>query len=98
MKDLVYFGEDYDLRTSFLQKLLEKFPKVKFEDAYDTIEEIKGYCKYVILDDSCKENYFVWMIGRNWIDVSFQLSSIEYTNEIELAKIQYPEAFKPFFS
>ncbi len=108
--DLLYFGYDFGETESkkheeeFIKEIREKFPNVKLQDAYDSI---KGYRQEVYLEKENKDNYFSWLFGKGWFEMSMTMQLIMMTSGTEpeqkilfdryfkLAKTQYPEAFKP---
>jgi hypothetical protein len=110
--DIVYFGYDWSEesvenlkdQSDFMKQLKERFPNVAFKDAYDNI---KGYRQEVFLEEKEKDNYFAWLFGKQWYNLSLicqlMLKSATYQPEqkekidryLSLAKKQYPEAFKP---
>jgi hypothetical protein len=109
--DLLYFGYDFDEKESaenrqfqadFKSEITVKFPIVKLKNAYD---EIKGFRQEVYLEESEKDSYFAWLIGAGWFEFSFHMQIImmsgepehksEFYKYYELAKQQYPKAFKP---
>lgn len=105
MMDLMYFGYDWEsdsqkLEKQFKETIVTIFPEVKLVDAYNSI---KGYRQEVYLPDEQKDNYLTWIIGDGWIYISLTMQLMmmdkEQSNEFKrifaLAKLQYPEAFKP---
>ena len=105
MMDLMYFGSEYEEKSSefekdFIKEVSEILPNVKLIDAYD---EIKGHRQEVHLEETDKDNYFSFLIGKGWFEMSLTMgialrdkSEKENTDRwISLAKKQYPEAFKP---
>ncbi len=109
--DVVYFGYDWSderegnkkLEQDFIVKLKTKFPNAQFKDAYDNI---KGFRQEVYLEELNKDDYFSWLIGNGWHEMSLTIQMTimgagidEQLKEraekyINLAKAQYPEAFK----
>jgi hypothetical protein len=107
-QDLVYFGYDYEqgsekAQVDFMREIKEKFPNVEFKDAYDNI---KGYRQEIYLKKENSDNYYSWLIGAGWFELSlfFQLLMMSAGKEPEqkakfdkyfnLAKEQYPQNFK----
>ena len=104
--DLMYFGYGYGSddavknQAYFIKEVQEKFPNVVLKDAYN---DIKGYRQEVHLDDSETDNYNGFLIGKGWFEMSLTMQIMMMSGEkkeevlhwIELAKTQYPEAFKP---
>ncbi len=111
-QDLLYFGYDNytdncngkKLQTEFMEEIKLKFPNVSFRDAYDNI---KGYRQEVYLEKMESDNYYSWLIGRDWYEFSFTMQLImmsassepdqkeKFEKYFKLAKQQYPESFKP---
>lgn len=111
-QDLLYFGYDWSDEGSenareqarFIKEIEDKFPNVRLRDAYDNI---KGYRQEVYLPENENDNYYSWLIGKQWVEVSLtmQMIMISASGEPEqkerfdkyllLAKKQYPESFKP---
>lgn len=102
--DLMYFGYDWDKESStcqydFIKEITEVFPNVVLKDAYDGI---KGYRQEVWLDETEKEKYYAFLIGKGWHQMSMSLQlglrSTEekdlIMNAIELAKELYLDASK----
>jgi hypothetical protein len=106
--DLVYFGYDYygeeskesiGYQNEFMKDIKERFPEVKFKDAYD---QIKGFRQEVILPEEEKEDYYSWIIAFGWLEfsLSMQLLSMspdkrdELMSLIDKAKKEYPQNFK----
>ena len=107
MMDLMYFGYGYgendhatEYQSDFIKEVKEKFPNVRLENAYD---EIKGYRQSVYLEDTEKDDFFSFLFGKGWFEMSLTAQIAMMTEEehddvkrwINLAKKQYPEAFKP---
>jgi len=107
MMDIMYFGYGYgkddharEYQSDFINEVKKFFPNVRLEDAYN---EIKGYRQSVYLEDSEKDNYLAYLIGKGWIDFSLTLQIAMMDKDeldnikgwFKLAKQQYPEAFKP---
>ena len=107
MMDIIYFGNGYEkddparyYEQEFIKEVKEFFPNVQLKNAYD---EIKGYRQSVFLDDTQKDEYMSYLIGKGWVEFSltFQIAlmSEEKKNDIErrfkMAKEKYPEAFNP---
>ena len=101
--DLIYFGyEDNatEIEKEFIEEVKIAFPNVILKDAYDTI---KGYRQEVYLDKSDEDNYCSFLIGKGWFEMSLtlQISMLDkaehekFNKWFNLAKKQYPEAFKP---
>ncbi len=110
-QDLLYFGYDWGdeasenrkLQADFVREITERFPNVKLLDKYDSI---KGYRQEVYLEESDNDNYYSWLIGRQWFEMSMTFTLIMAASEKEpeqkkafdtyfaLAKKQYPEIFK----
>jgi hypothetical protein len=106
-QDLLYFGyhskENKQSEIDFKSQIKEKFPNVKLVDAYDSI---KGYRQEVYLEKAESDNYFSWLLGTQWYQVSFTMKGLlvfrrskeeidSFEKYVKLAKQQYPEAFKP---
>ncbi len=109
--DLLYFGYDWSAESGenkkaqdeFIKEIKERFPSVKLEDVYDSI---KGFRQEVYLDESENDNYFSWIIAKQWFQLSFTMQLIMMSVDSEpeqkekfekyfvLAKQQYPEEFK----
>lgn len=106
--DLLYFGYDFSdqalqnakFQKDFMDEIKERFQKVELKDAYD---QIKGFRQEVYLPDSDKDGYFSWLIGKGWFEMSLTMQlimmspndkSTEFQKYIDLAKKEYPEAFK----
>jgi hypothetical protein len=105
MMDLMYFGYDYEndsakLQADFINEVKEVFPDVVLNNAYD---QFKGYRQEVHLDDSKEDDYYSFLIGKGWFEMSLTMQLVMRTDErmedfkrwFKLAKKQYPEAFKP---
>lgn len=105
MMDVMYFGSEHEgnslgFQSDFIKQITEKFPNVKLKDAYDYI---KGLRQEVHLDESDKDNYFSFLIGKGWYEMSLTMQIAmmdkdqvdECKRWLKLAKTQYPEAFKP---
>jgi hypothetical protein len=105
MMDLMYFGYDFEhdscqLQGDFIREVKDKFPDVVLNDAYDSI---KGYRQDVRLDKSREDEYYTFLIGKGWFEMSLTMQLVMMTNDrhddfirwFELAKEQYPKAFKP---
>jgi hypothetical protein len=103
MMDLVYFGYDddsYRLQADFIREVEERFPDVVLNDAYDSI---KGCRQDVRLDKSREDEYYTFLIGKGWFEMSLTMQLVMRSDErnddfkkwFELAKKEYPEAFKP---
>ena len=105
-QDLMYFGYEWDTDSKqheidFIAEITEKFPNVKLVDAYDGI---KGYRQEVFLDDAETDNYWAWLIGNGWLELSLTGQLMMYSPEqvqkdmlkryMDLAKSQYPQNFK----
>ena len=96
--------ENKKFQDDFIKEIKIKFPKVKLKDAYDSI---KGYRQEVYLDKENSDNYYSWLIGNGWFEFSLTMqlimmsvnqepeSKIKFERYVDLAKKQYPEAFKP---
>lgn len=104
MVDTMYFGYSYEdesksLENDFIECMKNKFENVELKDAYD---EIKGYRQNVYLDDNQRDNYLIWLIGDGWLEMSLTMQLMmmdkekkdEFLRLFNLAKEQYPEAFK----
>lgn len=110
-QDLLYFGYDWSdereqnrkLQSEFIKEIKERFPNVKLEDAYDNI---KGFRQEVYLEEIENDNYFSWLIGKQWYEMSMTMQLImmsadkpeqkeKFEKYFALAKKQYPETFKP---
>ena len=106
--DLMYFGYDHDkesagFQADFITGIKEKFENVELRDAYDGI---KGYRQEVFLREDQEDDYYAWLIGNGWFEMSLtmELIMLSYSREPEqkakfekyfaLAKQQYPHAFK----
>jgi len=110
-QDLLYFGYAYGedekesrkLESDFIKEIKEKFPHVHFKNAYD---EIKGYRQEVYLHKEDNDNYYSWLIGKGWFEMSLSMQLImmlagrepeqqeKFDKYFALAKLQYPEEFK----
>lgn len=110
-QDLVYFGYSYGeddkqnrkFQSDFISEIKERFPHVELKDSYD---DIKGYRQTVYLHKEDNDNYYSWLIGKGWFEMSLTLQLImmssgnepeqkeKFDKYFQLAKIQYPEAFK----
>lgn len=74
-----------------------------YEDNADAYDSIKGYRREVHLDKSDEDNYCSFLIGKGWFEMSLtlQISMLDKAEHekinkwFNLAKKQYPEAFKP---
>lgn len=111
-QDLLYFGYDWSDESAenrkeqfdFIKEIKEKFPNVRLEDAYDNI---KGFRQEVYLEEAENDNYFSWLIGKQWFEMSMTMQLImmsdgrepeqkeKFEKYFALAKKQYPESFKP---
>ena len=111
-QDLLYFGYDWSDESAenrkaqfdFIKEIKEKFPNVLLEDAYDNI---KGFRQEVYLEEAENDNYFSWLIGKQWFEMSMTMQLImmsagrepeqkeKFDKYFSLAKKQYPESFKP---
>ena len=105
--DLVYFGYSFGAdepearknKIDFAKEIKEKFPNVELRNADD---DIKGYRSEVYLDKAEEENYYSFLFGKGWFEMSLTLQIDMMSKErhddvkrwIELARQQYPEAFK----
>ena len=102
--DLMYFGSAYEPKTSdfekdFITEIKAEFQNVTLKDAYD---DIKGYRQEVHINEGDKDNYFAFLIGKGWYQMSLTMgialrceSEKENTDRwISLAKDKYPDAFK----
>lgn len=102
--DLMYFGSDYEkdsatLEQDFIKEVKEIFPDVRLIDAYN---EIKGRRQEVHLNDEQTDNYYSFLIGKGWLEMSLTMNIAlrvasgkeKIDNWISLAKKQYPDAFK----
>jgi len=101
--DIIYFGYEDDstkLEKEFIDEVKIAFPNVILKNAYDSI---KGYRREVHLDKSDEDNYCSFLIGKGWFEMSLtlQISMLDkaehekFNKWFNLAKKQYPEAFKP---
>lgn len=101
--DLIYFGyndNSVNFEKEFIEEVKIIFPNVILKDAYNSI---KGYRQEVHLDKSDEDNYYSFLIGKGWLEMSLTLQiAMMDKNEHEkfkawfnIAKKQYPEAFKP---
>ena len=110
-QDLVYFGYDWSddakenrqAQFDFIAEIKKDFPNVRLEDAYDNI---KGFRQEVYLEESESDNYFSWLIGKQWFEMSLTMQLImmstgrepdqkeKFEKYLALAKKQYPEVFK----
>lgn len=108
-QDVVYFGYDhgaegaqsFQLQKEFMGEIVLRFPNVELKDAYDSI---KGYRQEVHLDESEADNYYSWLLGKQWYECSLMLQIVmlskgeeqkaEFQKYFSLAKQQYPESFK----
>jgi hypothetical protein len=107
MMDLMYFGYGYGSdepsarqnKIDFAKEVREKFPNVELRNADD---EIKGYSYEVHLDDKETEDYNAFLFGKGWFEMSLTMQIDMMSKErkediirwLDLAKVQYPEAFK----
>ena len=104
MMDLMYFGYTWDndapkYEKEFKEEIIIKFPDVSLKDAYD---DIKGYRQEVHLPDEQKDNYYSWIIGHGWMELSFTMQIMMMDKEQKsefyriwaIAKQQYPQSFK----
>jgi hypothetical protein len=106
--DLVYFGYDYygeeskesiGYQNEFMKDIKERFPDVKFKDAYD---QIKGFRQEVILPEEKKEDYYSWIIAFGWLEFSLSMQLLSMSTDkrdelmslIDKAKKEYPQNFK----
>jgi len=105
--DLMYFGYSFgkdepDARKNkidFAKEVREKFPNVVLKNADD---DIKGYRYEVLLEDDEIENYNSFLFGKGWHEMSLTMQIMMMSKEkhddvkrwIDLARVQYPEAFK----
>jgi hypothetical protein len=104
--DLMYFGSGWGeeaeatkFQQDFIKEVQEAFPDVVLKDAYD---EIKGYRQEVHVDDDQEDNYYSFLIGRGWFEMSLIMQIVMMSKEkhddfhkwYELAKQQYPQSFK----
>ena len=100
----MYFGSAYEPKTSdfekdFISEIKAVFPNVTLKDAYD---DIKGCRQEVHIDELYKDNYFSFLIGKGWFQMSLTMGiALRSESEKEncdrwilLAKEQYPDAFK----
>lgn len=106
--DVVYFGYDYEkesaeFQADFITNIKEKFKNVELRDAYDGI---KGYRQEVFLCEDQNDDYYAWLIGDGWFEMSLTMQLImrsskepeqkaKFYKYFELAKKQYPQSFKP---
>lgn len=109
-QDLIYFGYDWvdeatenrSNQNQYIKEIKERFPHAHLRDAYD---DIKGFRQEVYLYAEDNDNYYSWLIGKQWFELSLTMqllmmsSESEHSEKIEryfkLAKKQYPEVFKP---
>ena len=102
--DLIYFGYSYENNSrqyeiDFKKEIKEKFDNVELKDAYD---DIKGYRQQVHLNKDQKDNYYAWLIGKGWFEMSLNMQLMmrdknlesEFERIFKLAKTQYSESFK----
>ena len=105
--DLLYFGYEYEpesatFQADFIVNIKKKFENVELRDAYDSI---KGYRKEVFLREDQNDDYYAWLVGDGWFEMSLTMQLIMMSYEepdqkekfdkyIALAKQQYPHAFK----
>lgn len=106
--DLMYFGYEWDkesreFQEEYINQIKEQFPKVELHNVFD---EIKGYRQEVFLEEKDHDNYYSWLIGKAWYEMSMTMQLImmsgnrepeqteKFDKYIALAKQQYPEAFK----
>jgi hypothetical protein len=105
MMDLMYFGYEWEddsasLEQEFISDVKKVFPNVILKNAHDSI---KGYRQEVWLDDSEEDNFNSFLFGKQWYEFSLTIQIAMMSREekpnivkwINLAKKQYPEAFKP---
>lgn len=111
-QDVVYFGYDHGkegiessrLQAEFMEEVKKVFPVVEFKNAYDSI---KGFRQEVYLPKTESDNYFSFLIGKQWFELSLMMQLMllskekehkdEFNRLFELAKKQYPESFKKEF-
>ena len=104
MMDIMYFGYEWDedsreIEIEFIPEIKKKFKDVELRDAFDSI---KGYRQEVHLPDEMKDDYYCWLMGNGWFELSITMQIMmmdkkeekEFKRLFELTKIQYPEAFK----
>jgi len=107
-QDLLYFGYEFEYgsltdQSDFIKEIKEQFPNVVLKDAFDSI---KGYRQEVYLDKESSDDYYAWLIGKQWYNSSLSMSLImrscdkpeqkeKFDKYLALAKKQYPEVFKP---
>jgi len=102
MMDLMYFNRvegSEQLQAEFIKIVQEKFPDVVLADAWD---EIKGYRQSVTLPDEKSDDYHAWLFGVGFFEMSINYQMMKLSPDkhdkikelIELAKKQYPKAFK----
>jgi len=104
MMDLLYFGYDYELTSAnherdFKEEITHSFPEVEMKNAYD---QIKGYRQEVYLPEEKRDDYYCWLIGKGWFEMSMSLQLMrldkdkreDFKRLFDLTKQKYPEAFK----
>jgi len=105
--DVVYFGYDHEKESAgyqaeFIDHIKQKFENVELRDAYDSI---KGYRQEVFLREDQNDDYYSWLIGDGWFEMSLTMQLImmsyndpeqkaKFDKYFALAKQQYPHAFK----
>lgn len=106
--DLLYFGYDHEkesatFQADFITNIKQKFENVELRDAYDGI---KGYRQEVFLREDQNDDYYAWLIGDGWFEMSMTMQLImlsykepdqkaKFDKYFALAKEQYSHAFKP---
>ena len=103
MMDLMYFGytwepESIGIQKEFIESITKVFPEVELQNAFD---HIKGYRQSVYLPQEQADNYYSWLIGEGWFEMSLHLRILfldknkkhEFDRLVNLAKSQYPESF-----
>lgn len=113
----MYFGYDFpdesnqnrQYQADFVGEINEKFPNVKLHDAYDQIKGFRKEVSFTVAKDapenSMDDQYYSWLIGKDWFEMSMTMQLIMMSGDEEhkkqwnqyfaLAKKDYPEAFKP---
>lgn len=102
--DLLYFGYEYDdesakLEKDFIKEIQTVFLNVELRDVYDSI---KGYRQEVYLYETQNDEYYAWLLSSGWFEMSLNMQLImldpsqkeTFDKYLNLAKEQYPEAFK----
>jgi hypothetical protein len=99
--------ENRKFESDFKQQINERFPNSVLRDAYDNIKGFRQEVYFKLKEGETKEGmrdlYRAWLIGKGWYEMSLTMQlmmmSAEKKNEalriLDLAKKEYPEAFKP---